>query len=99
MSARQALVLGLLVIGLAGCSTIDKLTGQTDDTVLPGQREEAVPGKAQFPQGADPAVQRSAPASPAAKPPGEEQAEPAKECPPDDANCTPPADGTFSDPQ
>jgi len=36
-------------LSVAGCSSINKLTGQTDDTVLPGQREDAIPGKPTFP--------------------------------------------------
>ena len=34
---------------LSGCSYVDRLTGETDNTVLPGAREDAVPGRAQFP--------------------------------------------------
>ena len=37
-----ALVLSL-GIALAGCSTLKKFTGQRDDTVLPGQREDILP--------------------------------------------------------
>ncbi|MFT3987307.1 hypothetical protein [Aestuariivirga sp.] len=36
-------------LSIAGCSSINKLTGQTDDTILPGQREDAIPGKPVFP--------------------------------------------------
>jgi len=43
-----ALLAGLAV-SAGGCSYLNKMTGQTDDTVLPGQREDAIPGKAQFP--------------------------------------------------
>ena len=45
---------------LAGCSTFNSLTGQTDNTVLPGKREEAIPGRAQFPEKQDVAVGSSA---------------------------------------
>ena len=30
-------------VGLSGCSTIKKFTGQRDDTVLPGSREDVLP--------------------------------------------------------
>ncbi len=30
------------IVGLGGCSSIKKLTGQTNDTVLPGQREDVL---------------------------------------------------------
>ena len=48
MMIRKVLVAGAVVAGLAGCSTVNSLTGQTDNTVLPGQREEAIPGRAAF---------------------------------------------------
>ena len=32
-----------LALTLAGCSTLKKVTGQSNDTVLPGQREEIIP--------------------------------------------------------
>jgi uncharacterized protein YceK len=32
-----------LGLALAGCSSLKKVTGQTNDTVLPGQREEIIP--------------------------------------------------------
>ena len=89
MTSRKIMALGLIVAGLTACSTISKITGQTDDTVLPGQREEAIPGKAQFPESSDVAT-----APPAA---GQQTAAP--ECPADDPNCKPQSDGTFSDPQ
>ncbi len=33
----------VLAVALSGCTTLKKLTGKTDDTVLPGQREEILP--------------------------------------------------------
>jgi hypothetical protein len=30
------------MVGLGGCTSIKKLTGQTNDTVLPGQREDVL---------------------------------------------------------
>ncbi len=92
----------LIVAGLstASCSYLDKLTGGTDDTVLPGSREAAIPGKSQFPEASD---------TPVIEQPGGGQtaqtgtdatvapAEPA--CKAGDANCPPASDGTFDDPQ
>lgn len=95
MSIRRFTILLLAGLALSGCGTIDKLTGQTDDTVLPGQREDAVPGRAQFPAPSDSAPQ------PAAPPVETADAPPAPDCPADDPACDPmaPSDGTFSDPQ
>lgn len=31
------------LVGLGGCTSIKKITGQTNDTVLPGQREDILP--------------------------------------------------------
>ena len=39
---RLALIV-CLGVALAGCSTLKKVTGQSNDTVLPGQREEIIP--------------------------------------------------------
>jgi hypothetical protein len=33
----------MAALTVAGCSSLKKLTGQTNDTVLPGQREEVIP--------------------------------------------------------
>lgn len=59
---------------LAGCSTIKKFTGQRNDTVLPGEREEILPPDQQVnpkpgkkddlsvePQPCDPAVDLNCP--------------------------------------
>lgn len=94
---KKLIVLGLLAILAAGCSAVDKLTGQTDDTVLPGQREDAVPGKTQFPQQSDAAPSPST--QPDTSTTAPEPVEPAEKCADDDPNCTTPQDGTFSDPQ
>lgn len=50
---KRVIVLGSLAAALAGCSTLNNLTGQTDNTVLPGKREDAIPGRAQFPAPGD----------------------------------------------
>ena len=83
---------------LAGCSSIERLTNQTDDTVLPGQREEAIPGQAQFPaETAQPPKPGTAADAPA---PTEVVAEEPKPCPDDQPDCVPPpTDDTFSDGQ
>ena len=91
---KNLIALALLAVLAAGCSAVDKLTGQTDDTVLPGQREDAVPGKAKFPQQSDAAPAPSTQAETAATAP-----EPAEPCAADDATCAAPPDGTFNDPQ
>ena len=82
---------------LAGCSAVDRLTGQTDNKVLPGQREDAIPGKAQFPEPGSDTIARS-PSGDASAP--DTAAPPvATECPSDDPACAPASDGTFSGPQ
>lgn len=85
---------------LAGCSTLDKITGQTDNTVLPGSREAAIPGRPTFPEKQDVAV------APAAKPGTTKQTTAgtgAAEtyCAPEDPSCKPPVStgDTFKDPQ
>jgi outer membrane biogenesis lipoprotein LolB len=84
---------------LAGCGALNNLTGQTDNTVLPGQREDAIPGRTQFPERQDVAV-GSPSGSGSASSVG--SASPSNEtyCGPDDPDCRPPGSGdTFSDPQ
>ncbi len=96
---KQWIAITLLATALASCSAIDRLTGQADNTVLPGTREEAIPGQASFPTA--PAGGQTAATGPAAPQAdtANTQAEPPA-CPADDPNCTPPADdGTFSDGQ
>lgn len=97
---KQALAMALLATALASCSAIDRLTGQNDNTVLPGTREEAIPGQASFPT--EPAGGQTATAD-SAQPRAETLAAPEDQpaaCPVDEPNCTPPADaGTFSDGQ
>ncbi|MDE2447283.1 MAG: hypothetical protein KGO94_13995 [Alphaproteobacteria bacterium] len=43
MKAISCAALVLLALSVAGCSTLKKVTGQTDDTVLAGKREEVIP--------------------------------------------------------
>ena len=96
---KHSIAILFLATALAACSAIDRLTGRNDDTVLPGNREEAIPGQASYPT--EPAGGATTAAGPAA-PQAETAAasEKATACPADDPNCTPPADdGTFSDGQ
>lgn len=78
---KRLVLLGGLAAALAGCSTFNNLTGQNDNTVLPGSREEAIPGRAQFP-GPDDTI------SP--------QPSSASSCAQGDPSC-PPADGSSGD--
>ena len=81
---------------LAGCGTLNSLTGQTDNTVLPGQREDAIPGRTQFPERQDVAVGSSSGSGG-----GGGAASSETYCGPGDPGCAPPGSSgdTFSDPQ
>ena len=62
MSARiSRLMIGFVLassLALTGCSTLKKFTGQRDDTVLPGSREDVLPPqKIQAPE-PDPVVKK-----------------------------------------
>ena len=93
---RELVFLGAVAAILGGCSTFNSLTGQTDDTVLPGQREDAIPGRAQFPESS--AATSSASAPETALPESADTPQPA--CQPEDPACKPASgDDTFSDPQ
>jgi hypothetical protein len=94
---RRVLISTLLILvalQVAGCSYINRLTGSTDDTVLPGTREDAIPGKSQFPEGQDTVTTEqtgsSEPVPDTPQPPP---------CPEDKPDCAKSTDGTFSDPQ
>lgn len=43
MNRRALFSLSLAALSLGGCSKLKKLTGQTNDKVLPGQREDILP--------------------------------------------------------
>jgi hypothetical protein len=96
---KQSIAILLLGTALASCSTIDRFTGRIDDTVLPGNREEAIPGQASFPSGsAGGATKAADPAAPQAE--AAATPEKAASCPVEEPNCTPSGvDGTFSDGQ
>ena len=80
---------------LSGCGTLNKLTGQTDNTVLPGQREDAIPGRSKFPEKQDVAVGSGSGTAAGTAASNETY------CAPDDPACKPPGStgDTFSDPQ
>jgi hypothetical protein len=80
---------GVLTL-LSGCSYLDTMTGQTNNKVLPGQREDAIPGRPSFPDKADPKIAGSA-----SQPAG------ASGCTANDPACKPPTttNDTFKDPQ
>ncbi|MFO1133118.1 MAG: hypothetical protein U1E16_14040 [Hyphomicrobiales bacterium] len=77
---------------LSGCSYVDTMTGQTNNKVLPGQREDAIPGRPSFPEKPDADVQR------ASQPAGTNTA---TGCTANDPACKPPTttNDTFKDPQ
>ena len=65
MQRRAFLTLLVVATALAGCSTLKKFTGQRDDTVLPGERENVLtpeqqrnkrPGADKAASACDPAV-------------------------------------------
>lgn len=44
---NRAVLIALACTLLVGCSSFKKLTGQTDNTVLPGEREDIIPADQQ----------------------------------------------------
>ena len=94
-----ATALALAAFSIAGCSYIDRLTGSSDNTVLPGTREDAIPGKSQFPDASDTVVIEQPGGNPAQTTTGETATAKAPPCKAGDPKCKQPADGTFSDPQ
>ena len=106
MKAPLTIILGIaLILPLSACSMLDKLTKQTDDTVLPGPREDAIPGRTQYPAPGEQPPKTTAATiadSPAgAQPTDVQTTEEKKPCAADDPECLPPlTDGdTFSDGQ
>lgn len=95
-----AAALAFAAFSASGCSYIDRLTGSTDNTVLPGTREDAIPGKSQFPDATERATVEQPGSTTAQTATGDtatKQPEPA--CKAGDPDCAQPEDGTFSDPQ
>ncbi len=110
MLRGRLLVVVALTCFLSGCSSINSLLGEVDNTVLPGAREEAIPGRPTFPEKQDVAVgtaptapqgAESNPAVKSAAPEGEAAAPAETYCAPDDPTCKPPetTSETFQDPQ
>jgi hypothetical protein len=93
--AGKLLLAAAAVALLSGCGTLNSLTGQTDNTVLPGQREDAIPGRTKFPEKQDVAVGSGSATAAGTAAPSESF------CAPDDPACKPPGStgDTFSDPQ
>jgi hypothetical protein len=90
--AGRVLFAAAAVVMLSGCSSVNNLLGQTDNTVLPGQREDAIPGRPSFPEKKDVAVGSSGTTGSGTS---------GTYCAPDDPACKPPATSgdTFKDPQ
>jgi len=98
---RKLIVATALILAsfsAAGCSYIDRLTGSTDNTVLPGTREDAIPGKSQFPDASEQATVEQ-PGSTTQTAAGDTATTPNPTCKAGDPDCAQPEDGTFSDPQ
>ncbi|MBI2719015.1 MAG: hypothetical protein HY245_11980 [Rhizobiales bacterium] len=107
----MAMGLLLLVSPLTGCSSVKNLLGMgVDDTVLPGAREAAIPGKPSFPDPNDapPTIEQpgggvAQSASPNQAPGQQTASGPLPEvksaCKPSDPKCKPATGGTFNDPQ
>lgn len=93
LATRLLFAAGVMTL-LSGCTYLDSVTGQTNNKVLPGQREDAIPGRSSFPDKPDPKIGTVSSASSAA---GNTQ----PGCTADDPGCKPPAttNDTFSDPQ
>ena len=66
---KTIIIVGLSLSLLAGCATLKRATGQIDDTVLPGQRQEILPPDQQ--QARDPSItgQPAPPSTMPAQPP------------------------------
>ena len=58
------LLMALLATSLMACSTVKKFTGQRDDSVLPGSREEILTPDQQTAQNPDVMGKKTAPCSP-----------------------------------
>jgi putative hemolysin len=101
-AARYVLAAAALLV-LSGCSTMNNILGETDNTVLPGQREDAIPGRPSFPEKRDVAVGTpgTAGGGAAASSTSGTAAPSETYCAPEDPDCKPPATtgDTFSDPQ
>ncbi len=84
---KQCLILLAVGNALTGCSTIKDLTGQNDNTVLPGQREEVLPPEQQTAR--DPIVTGE-------QQQGDDIQSSQQPCDPNDLNCLAPIDQEAS---
>ena len=103
MKRRAFLALVPALAALGGCSKLKKLTGQTNDTVLPGQREEILPPDQHTSKSEDTAADPAAEPIEQAPPPAKttKKASGAVCNPEVDPECVPPDtggnDGIFND--
>ena len=91
----------VLAFSASGCGALSGLFGQNDDTVLPGAREDAIPGRSQFPEPGDTGLAQASPSQDQATAPAPDVVAPPP-CPKADTKCQDAAtstDGTFSDGQ
>jgi hypothetical protein len=58
------LLVVLLATSLMACSTVKKFTGQRDDSILPGNREEILPPEAQTARDPEVTGKKAAPCNP-----------------------------------
>jgi hypothetical protein len=82
----------VLCLGLSGCTTLKNITGQNDDSVLPGQREDVLPPDQQTAR--DPIITGEQQPDETQQPPDS-----AQKCDPNDLNCLPPIDQESSVPE
>lgn len=96
LASRLLLAAGVMTL-LSGCTYLDTFTGQTNNKVLPGTREDAIPGRPSFPEKPDPNVGVEKPAGTASSATGNTQ----PGCTNNDPGCKPPTttNDTFKDPQ
>ena len=82
MIRPRTIAAALLLTGLlSGCGSMSNLLGTgVDNTVLPGSREDVIPGKAQFPEAGDPSTLQ--PTGSAGAPPPAAPGEPSAACHP-----------------
>ena len=58
------LLVALLATSLMACSTVKKFTGQRDDSILPGNREEVLPPDQQTARDPEVTGKKTAPCNP-----------------------------------
>ncbi len=94
MNRRSLIALLAASAALGGCSTFKKLTGKSNDTVLPGQREDILTPDQYTAKSEDlnpPADGSAPPPAPAPAPAQQQTTQPAAQCDPTiDPDCVPP---------